>query len=115
MGYVLKQDVGQELINAIHQVHAGQSPLNPLVARRLVQSLTTPRVVDTLAERLTDRELDVLRLIAAGQNNQEIAASLVISEKTVKSHITNILNKLHLADRTQAAVYAWQEGIVRRK
>jgi len=54
-------------------------------------------------------------LIAAGQNNQEIAASLVISEKTVKSHITNILNKLHLADRTQAAVYAWQEGIVRRK
>ena len=56
----------------------------------------------------------MLRQIAAGKNNQEIAAALVISEKTVKSHITNILNKLHLADRTQAAVFAWQEGIVRR-
>ncbi|RPI31435.1 MAG: DNA-binding response regulator, partial [Chloroflexota bacterium] len=64
---------------------------------------------------LTSRELDVLRQIAAGKPNREIAEALVISEKTVKSHITNILNKLHLEDRTQAAVYAWQEGIIRRK
>ena len=58
--------------------------------------------------------MEVLRLIAAGKNNQEIATALVISEKTVKTHITNLLAKLHLADRTQAAIFAWQEGIVRR-
>ena len=63
---------------------------------------------------LTDREMEVLRQIAAGKSNQEIAEVLVISEKTVKTHITNILSKLHLSDRTQAAVFAWQEGIVRR-
>ena len=63
---------------------------------------------------LTERELEVLRLVAAGQTNKDIAASLVISEKTVKSHISNILGKLHLADRTQAAVYAWQTGVVRK-
>jgi NarL family two-component system response regulator LiaR len=63
---------------------------------------------------LTDREMEVLKQIAAGKNNHEIAEALVISEKTVKSHVTNILNKLHLVDRTQAAVYAWQEGIVRK-
>jgi two-component system, NarL family, response regulator LiaR len=64
--------------------------------------------------QLTDREMEVLRQVAAGKSNQEIAAVLVISEKTVKSHITSILSKLHLTDRTQAAVYAWQSGIVRR-
>jgi len=64
---------------------------------------------------LTDREMDVLREIASGKSNREIAETLYISEKTVKTHITNILSKLHLADRTQAAVFAWQEGIVRRE
>ena len=63
---------------------------------------------------MSDRELDVLRLIADGMSNADIAARLVISDKTVKSHVSNILNKLHLADRTQAAVYAWREGVVRR-
>ncbi len=63
---------------------------------------------------LSDREIEVLRLIANGLNNAEIADRLVISEKTVKSHVGNILNKLHVADRTQAAVYAWREGVVRR-
>ncbi|UCC51201.1 MAG: response regulator transcription factor, partial [Anaerolineaceae bacterium] len=64
---------------------------------------------------LTERELEVLRLIARGYTNQKIAESLVITVGTVKGHVSNILSKLHLADRTQAAVYAWQEGIVRRE
>jgi NarL family two-component system response regulator LiaR len=85
------------------------------VAARLVKEMhgSRPDAANPFQE-LTERELDVLRLIANGKNNQEIAETLVISEKTVKSHITNILSKLHLSDRTQAAVYAWQSGIVRR-
>ena len=111
MGYVLKQDVGQELINAIHQVHAGQSPLNPLVARRLVQSLTTPRVVDTLAERLTDRELEVARLVTRGFDNQRIADMLEISIRTVGTHVANILRKAEVANRTQLARMMLKQGL----
>ena len=111
MGYVLKQDVGQELINAIHQVHAGQSPLNPLVARRLVQSLTTPRVVDTLAERLTDRELEVARLVTRGYDNQRIATTLDISIRTVGTHVANILRKAEVANRTQLARMMLKQGL----
>ena len=111
MGYVLKQDVGQELVNAIHQVHAGQSPLNPLVARRLVQSLTTPRVVDTLAERLTDRELEVARLVTRGYDNQRIATTLDISIRTVGTHVANILRKAEVANRTQLARLMLKQGL----
>lgn len=111
MGYVLKQDVGQELVNAIHQVHAGQSPLNPLVARRLVQSLTTPRVVDTLAERLTDRELEVARLVTRGYDNQRIATTLDISIRTVGTHVANILRKGEVANRTQLARLMLKQGL----
>lgn len=111
MGYVLKQDVGQELINAIHQVHAGQSPLNPLVARRLVQSLTTPRVADTLAERLTDRELEVARLVTRGFDNQRIADMLDISIRTVGTHVANILRKAEVANRTQLARMMLKQGL----
>lgn len=111
MGFVLKQDVGQELINAIHQVHAGQSPLNPLVARRLVQSLTAPRAADTLAERLTDRELEIARLVARGYDNQHIANSLGISIRTVGTHITNILHKADVANRTQLARLVLKQGL----
>ena len=111
MGYVLKQDVGQELINAIHQVHAGQSPLNPLVARRLVQSLTTPRVVNTLAEQLTDRELEIARLVSRGYDNQRIASTLGISIRTVGTHITNILDKADVSNRTQLARLMLKQGL----
>ena len=115
LSYVLKDIDPDDLAEAIRRANHGEAVLNPRVAARLVQELHS-----SAGERLnpfrelTARELDVLRQIANGKNNREIAEALVISEKTVKSHITNILNKLHLADRTQAAVYAWQEGIVRR-
>jgi len=115
LSYVLKNIDPDDLAEAIRRAHAGEAVINPRVATRLVKELTGQRneTVNPFSD-LTNREMDVLRQIAAGKNNQEIAAVLVISEKTVKSHITNLLNKLHLSDRTQAAVFAWQEGIVRR-
>jgi two-component system, NarL family, response regulator LiaR len=115
LSYVLKDIDPDELAEAIRLAHAGEAVLNPRVSARLVKELQGRRAeaLNPFAE-LTERELEVLRLIAGGRNNREIAESLVISEKTVKSHITNILTKLHLADRTQAAVYAWQEGIIHR-
>jgi NarL family two-component system response regulator LiaR len=115
LSYVLKDIDPDDLADAIRRAHAGEAVLHPRVAARMVKELHGAReaAVNPFSE-LTERELDVLRLVAAGQSNREIAASLVISEKTVKSHISNILGKLHLADRTQAAVYAWQTGIVRK-
>jgi NarL family two-component system response regulator LiaR len=115
LSYVLKDIDPDDLADAIRRAHAGEAVLNPRVAARLVKEMHGDREEDVNPfNELTDRELDVLRQIAAGKNNHEIGETLYISEKTVKSHITNILNKLHLADRTQAAVFAWQEGIVRR-
>jgi two-component system, NarL family, response regulator LiaR len=115
LSYVLKDIDPDELAEAIRRANAGEAVLNPRVAARLVKELHGERREEfNPFSELTDREMDVLRQIAAGKSNHEIAELLVISEKTVKSHITNILNKLHLSDRTQAAVYAWQEGIVRR-
>jgi NarL family two-component system response regulator LiaR len=93
----------------------GEAVLHPRVAARVVQELHGAREdIPNPFTELSDREFEVLRLIADGLNNADIAETLVISEKTVKSHVSNILNKLHLADRTQAAVYAWREGVVRR-
>ncbi len=87
--------------------------LHPRVAARLVQELRQGRgdAINPFTE-LSDREQEVLRLIAEGLSNAEIAGKLVLSEKTVKSHVSNILGKLHLADRTQAAVFAWREGMM---
>lgn len=115
LSYLLKDIDPDDLADAIRRAHAGEAVINPRVAARLVKEMHGVRDGDLNPFReLTNREMEVLRQIAAGLNNHEIAAALVISEKTVKSHITNILSKLHLADRTQAAVFAWQEGIVRR-
>jgi NarL family two-component system response regulator LiaR len=115
LSYVLKDIDPDDLADAIRRAYAGEAVINPRVAARLVKELHGSReeAVNAFSE-LTDREMEVLRQIAAGKSNRQIAEALVISEKTVKSHITNILAKLHLADRTQAAVFAWQEGIVRR-
>ena len=116
LSYVLKDIDPDDLAEAIRRAREGEAVIHPRVAARLVKEIHGDRgePVNPFSE-LTDRELEVLRHIAAGKNNREIAEALVISEKTVKSHITNILNKLHLADRTQAAVFAWQEGIMRKQ
>lgn len=115
LSYLLK-DVGPaELADAVRKAANGEAVLHPRVAARVVQELHGARQDSPNPfTELSDRELEVLRLIADGLNNADIAETLVISEKTVKSHVSNILNKLHLADRTQAAVYAWREGVVRR-
>jgi NarL family two-component system response regulator LiaR len=117
LSYLLK-DVGpDELAEAVRKAGRGEAVLHPRIAARVVQELHGARRdlhnPNPFTE-LSDRELEVLRLIADGLSNADIAAQLIISEKTVKSHVSNILSKLHLADRTQAAVYAWRQGVVRR-
>ena len=115
LSYVLKDIGPKELADVIRKAARGEAVLNPRVAARLIQEIQGRRDLSTNPfTELSDREMEVLRLIAAGSSNAEIAEQLVISEKTVKGHVSNILSKLHLADRTQAAVYAWREGIVRR-
>lgn len=116
LSYLLK-DVGPaELAEAVRKAAAGEAVLHPRVAARVVQELHGARQdAPNPFTELSDREMEVLRLIADGLSNADIAGQLIISEKTVKSHVSNILNKLHLADRTQAAVYAWREGVVRRQ
>ena len=114
LSYMLK-DVGpEELAGAVRKAAAGEAVLHSRVAARVVREIHGARrdLTNPFTE-LSERELDVIRLIADGLSNAIIAEKLIISEKTVKSHVSNILSKLHLADRTQAAVYAWREGIVR--
>jgi NarL family two-component system response regulator LiaR len=102
-------------VEALRQAVQGEVTLHPRVATRVLQNMRGPKADDqSLYTELTERELDVLKRIANGLTNSQIAEQLVISENTVKGHVSNILNKLHLADRTQAAAYAWQQGIVRR-
>jgi NarL family two-component system response regulator LiaR len=114
-GYLLKDASPEELLHAIRDVHAGKTSLHPDIALKLIQELQgAPRNNrDALVEPLTEREVDVLQLIARGWSNQKIALHLVISERTVRTHISNILGKLHLANRTQAALYAMREGLAR--
>jgi NarL family two-component system response regulator LiaR len=112
ISYLLKDVQPEELARAIRAAQRGEAVLHPEVAAKLMQEFTTPRPADDPVEQLTERELDVLRLIARGQSNKEIADSLIISEKTVKTHVSNILSKLHLADRTQAAIYALRQRLV---
>lgn len=115
LSYVLKDLHPSELADAIRRAAAGDAVLHPHVAARLVQEVHGRRGArPNPFTDLTDREMEVLRLVAEGVNNAGIAAKLFISEKTVKSHVSNILGKLHLADRTQAAAMAWREGVLKR-
>ena len=115
ISYLLKDVKAAELCVAIRRAANGEATLHPRVAARLIKEFhgEAPERVNPFTE-LTDREMDVLKLIAKGYTNNKIAETLVISLGTVKGHVSNILSKLHLADRTQAAVYAWKEGVVRR-
>lgn len=112
LGYLLKDSGPEELVRAIHQVYRGEPSLEPSIARKVLFELAQPQKKQPLtADPLTERELDVLRLIAQGCSNKEIATKLSVSELTVRTHVSNILSKLHLASRTQAALYALQKGI----
>ena len=110
-GYLMKDVLPQDLVRAIRTVHRGEAQLDPEIARKLMQEFTNPQPAAPKHD-LTDRELEVLTLIAHGKSNKEISEELVLSEKTVKTHVSNILQKLHLSDRTQAAVYALRQRIV---
>jgi len=110
-GYLLKDTGPEDLVEAIQQVARGESSLNPTIARKLLREVSQPQAGKQTADPLTERELEVLGLIAKGKSNQEIADELVISEATVRTHVSNILGKLHLASRTQAALYALREGL----
>ena len=115
ISYILKDMKMDKLVEALHRAVHGEVTLHPLVAARVLQNIRGENVEDQqFISDLTERELDVLKLIANGMTNSQIADHLIISENTVKGHVSNILSKLHLLDRTQAAVYAWREGIVRR-
>ena len=113
LSYILK-DVGTAaLAEAVRKAARGEVTMTPLVAARVMRELRQGGQPATLVGAdLSEREIEVLRLIAEGRSNTEIAERLVISEHTVKRHVSNILSNLHLADRTQAAVYAWREGMV---
>ena len=111
LGYTLKDFGPAELVRAIQRVYRGESSLHPTIARRVLQELAHPPQRPPTSEPLTEREVAVLRLVAHGESNQEIATTLGISEGTVRVHMSNILSKLHLASRTQAALYALREGL----
>jgi len=111
LGYILKDSGPTELVQAIHQVHRGQPSLEPAIALKVLHELSHPPQQPPTPDPLTARELEVLRLLAQGLSNREIAERLVITELTVRTHVSNILGKLQLASRTQAALYALKEGL----
>jgi NarL family two-component system response regulator LiaR len=116
LGYLLKDSSPSQLIRAIRDVHSGQSSLHPTIARKLIGELSAAsKEQSTAQDLLTDREVDVLKLVAQGYSNQEIAEKLSVSDRTVGKHVSNILEKLHLANRTQAALYALREGLASLK
>ncbi len=115
ISYVLKDVMMDDLADAIRKASRGEAVLHPRVAERVIQEINGARGAPfNPFTELTNREMEVLRLIARGISNCEIATDLFISENTVKGHVSNILSKLQLADRTQAAVYAWEQGLVYR-
>ena len=111
LGYTLKNGGPTELLQAIRQVFQGESSLHPAIARKVLQELTHPLVSAPATQALSERELEVLRHVAHGETNQQIGLALGISEATARTHVSNILGKLHLASRTQAALYALREGL----
>ncbi|MEK6255687.1 MAG: response regulator transcription factor [Chloroflexota bacterium] len=116
LSYILKDVKMDELAEAVKKAALGEAVLHPHVAARVIQEIHGIKDDEfNPHSELTNREMEILKLIADGSSNSDIAKLLVISMHTVKGHVSNILSKLHLADRTQAAVYAWQKGVVRRE
>lgn len=112
LGYHLKDSSPETLIDAIREVYRGEASLHPVIARKVLSEISAPSEHPPTTEPLTPRELEVLHLVAQGYENREIAEKLIISEATARTHVSNILSKLHLASRTQAALYALKEGLV---
>lgn len=114
--YLLKDVSPDDLADAIRAAHRGEVRLHPEIMRKLMDEVAHPSQpageIETIVEDLTSRELEVTRLVAQGRSNQDIAQELVISEKTVKTHVSNILGKLDLQDRTQLAIFAIKKGLV---
>jgi NarL family two-component system response regulator LiaR len=111
MGYLLKDSELKEVVRAIRQVHRGEPSLHPRIARKLMRDLSQADERLPTTDPLTERELEVLRLVAQGKSNRKIADDLVITEGTVRVHVSSILSKLHVASRTQATLYALREGL----
>jgi NarL family two-component system response regulator LiaR len=111
IGYLMKDSSADDLINAIRDTYENKPVLQPEIARKLMHDIQGQESQKPLKNTLTDREIEILRQVALGKTNQEIADELVVSERTVRTHITNILAKLRLSNRTQAALYALREGI----
>lgn len=112
MGYLLKDSAPEDLLKAIRKVHKGEPSLAPDIARKLLAEISLPDKPETpTPEPLTPREVDILRLVAQGKSNKIIAEEVFVSEATVRTHMTNILSKLHLANRVQATLYALREGL----
>jgi NarL family two-component system response regulator LiaR len=111
MGYLLKDSDPEDLITAIRKVNRGEPSLHPVVAKMVLEELGQPVKQPLTPEPLTEREVDIIRLVAQGLSNRQIAEQLVIGEATVRTHVGNVLNKLHLANRVQATLYALREGL----
>jgi NarL family two-component system response regulator LiaR len=110
-GYLLKDSLPEQLLQALRDIKQGKSSLHPEIARKVLREIRNPPNLPPAENPLTEREIEVLQLVAQGLSNNEVAGRLVISERTVAGHVRNILAKLHLASRTQAALYAIRTGI----
>lgn len=111
LGYLLKDSSPQDLLNAIHTVANGEGFLSPTIASKVMREINQPPKLPPTKDPLTERENEILQLVAQGLTNDQIAEKLVVSERTVRTHVSNILAKLQLANRTQAALYALKEGL----
>jgi NarL family two-component system response regulator LiaR len=111
LGYLLKDSGPEDLVQAIRQIHRGEPSLDPAIARKVLMELSRPPKKPLTTDPLTEREMEILRLVAQGKSNRDMADELVITEATARTHVSNILSKLHLASRTQAALYALREGL----
>ncbi len=112
LGYLLKEADPKELIQSIHQIYLGRPSLDPSIARKVLMELGSPRAEKPAMDELTEREIEVLTLLAEGLENNQIAKRLSVADVTVRTHISHILDKLHLSNRVQATLYALREGYV---